>query len=88
MSIVQPGVCRHCGCTEDNACMTQTGEPCHWMNRERTVCSNSPCIIAEEARLARAKAAAQAAKPRRLTPAEVHQLIRNRGRKPKKGRAA
>jgi len=28
--------CRECGCTEDNACMTD-GEPCHWV--EKDLCS-------------------------------------------------
>lgn len=33
-----PGVCRVCGCTEDQACMTEDG-PCGWANKERTLCT-------------------------------------------------
>lgn len=31
------GVCRKCGCTEDDACETEEGEPCHWV--EPDLCS-------------------------------------------------
>ena len=31
------GVCRVCGCTEDNACETAEGDPCHWA--EPDLCS-------------------------------------------------
>lgn len=31
------GVCRVCGCTEDNACEMESGEPCHWV--EPDLCS-------------------------------------------------
>jgi len=88
MSLVAPGVCRHCGCTESNPCRLQDGDTCFWDNRERTVCSNPSCRRAEGERMARAKAAAKAARPRKLTSAEVHELIRSRGRSRKKGRAA
>lgn len=85
MTLIAPGTCRHCGCTEDNACKLGNGEGCWWTNNERTVCSNPSCIKAEEARVARAK---EASRPKRLTSADVNALIRGRGRKPKKGRAA
>ena len=26
----RPGVCRGCGCTCDDACVSDLGEPCHW----------------------------------------------------------
>lgn len=29
--------CRECGCTEDNACQTEVGGPCHWV--EKDLCS-------------------------------------------------
>ena len=38
--------CRHCGCTENDACETEDG-PCHWVSED--VCSNPDCIAAEEA---------------------------------------
>jgi len=35
----QKGVCRICGCSDDNACVDEkTGEPCHWI--EDDLCSN------------------------------------------------
>lgn len=41
---LQPGVCRYCGCTEDNACRTPpSGEPCCWVEDDRTVCSGWNC---------------------------------------------
>jgi hypothetical protein len=52
VSRIQPGVCRHCGCTEDNACVLVNGDGCCWTDRERMVCSNPSCIAAESARLA------------------------------------
>lgn len=33
-----PGKCRVCGCTEDQACMTDDG-PCHWADESQTLCS-------------------------------------------------
>ncbi|MBT8491150.1 MAG: ParB/RepB/Spo0J family partition protein [Deltaproteobacteria bacterium] len=35
------GVCRVCGCTEDNCtqCVEKTGSRCHWVNDMRTLCS-------------------------------------------------
>jgi len=35
------GVCQVCGCTDDNCtqCIEKTGEPCHWVNEEHTLCS-------------------------------------------------
>ena len=51
MSTVTPGTCRHCRCTEENACILHTGDTCWWTNDERTVCSNPSCIKAEQARV-------------------------------------
>ncbi|GEM_PF-1965064 len=36
-----PGVCTECGCTEKDCrdCIERTGDPCHWVNDERTLCS-------------------------------------------------
>ncbi|WP_268626938.1 hypothetical protein [Paenibacillus alvei] len=35
---IEVGVCKICGCTDDNACVT-FGEPCHWINDEHDICS-------------------------------------------------
>jgi hypothetical protein len=51
MSGVIPGTCRHCRCTERDACLLATGDPCCWTDRERTVCSAPSCIVAEERRI-------------------------------------
>jgi len=34
-----PGTCSRCGCTEDNACVDDDGEPCAWADAERTLCT-------------------------------------------------
>src|SRR6185369_8330102 len=36
-----PGTCGVCGCTEEKCagCIARTGQPCHWLDPERTVCS-------------------------------------------------
>ena len=41
--IVVPCVCQFCGCTPDNACMTEDG-PCQWADEFQTVCSNLACV--------------------------------------------
>lgn len=41
-----PGVCRLCGCTEDRACLSKSGVPCHWV--ESDLCS--ACGVADAAR--------------------------------------
>jgi hypothetical protein len=87
MATIIPGTCRYCGCTDPNACRLAGGEPCGWIDSTRTVCSSPPCVLAYQAAQARAREAFRQA-TRKLTPAEVHERIRNRGRKPKKGRAA
>lgn len=28
---MQMGVCRYCGCTQNDACEGEDGEPCHWV---------------------------------------------------------
>lgn len=35
------GVCRVCGCTDDDCeqCIEKTGEPCHWLDDTHTLCS-------------------------------------------------
>lgn len=71
------GICRHCGCSEDSPCRLADGEPCSWIDRTRTVCNNPPCLKSEASR----KRLVAASRPRRLTPADVHALIRSRGRK-------
>lgn len=92
-----PGTCRHCGCTENNACPLSNGDACCWIDRERICCSRPSCIKAETLRRDRLKAAAQASRPRKLRSWEVHQQILEesrtrrkaaRERQRKKGRAA
>lgn len=39
-----PGICRHCGCTEKQACRVGPGVPCHWANAEHTICSQPDCV--------------------------------------------
>ncbi|NLH40416.1 MAG: ParB N-terminal domain-containing protein [Planctomycetes bacterium] len=36
-----PGVCRVCGCTDADCsgCVERTSEPCHWVDKEHTLCS-------------------------------------------------
>jgi hypothetical protein len=55
MSLLQPGRCRHCGCTGDS-CRLPDGDLCGFTDRERLVCSGKTCQIAEADRKARAKA--------------------------------
>jgi hypothetical protein len=35
------GICRKCGCTDDNCsgCVLATGEPCTWVNSSHTLCT-------------------------------------------------
>ena len=39
------GVCRECGCTEDNACFHPEHDACYWLDDEQTLCSH--CGIEE-----------------------------------------
>lgn len=57
--VLQPGVCRHCECTESNPCSLclHKHDGCAWSDTSRLVCSGEPCIRAEAARLAAARAA-------------------------------
>lgn len=41
------GVCKHCGCTEEDPCMLQSG-PCAWTNAAKTVCNNPDCVLLEQ----------------------------------------
>jgi hypothetical protein len=46
------GTCKHCGCSEDNACVLaykpgHVLEFCRWVNAARTVCSNPACVAKE-----------------------------------------
>lgn len=90
MTLIAPGRCRHCGCTEDNPCTLRTGEPCCWADSTRTTCNSTPCEIAEAARQAAIKAACIAARPKRMNSVDIHQLImaRGRGRRRRKGGTA
>jgi hypothetical protein len=74
---IRAGICRHCRCTEDDPCRLYTGEPCSWADATRTVCNNPSCLKSEATR----KRLVAASRPRRLMSADVHALIRGRGRK-------
>jgi len=38
--VMEPGVCRGCGCTDDEACFDEaTGGACYWIDPECTLCS-------------------------------------------------
>jgi len=78
--MIRPGVCRFCHCTESNACTLPNGDPCSWFDLNRTVCNSPACITAYHALIARQKFAQKQA-TRKRTPAEIHELIRRRGRK-------
>jgi hypothetical protein len=53
------GRCKHCGCTEERACLIGRYARCSWVNAERTVCSRRECVQAEIDRiLAKVKVAA------------------------------
>jgi hypothetical protein len=34
------GICKICGCTEDNACYHQAFGPCWWLNKDKDLCSH------------------------------------------------
>ena len=46
------GICSKCGCTDDDCrqCIEKTGEPCHWVNEEHSLCSACVEIIDRELR--------------------------------------
>jgi len=83
MTTVMPGVCRHCRCTDTNPCLLSNSDTCCWVDRTRLVCSNPTCIKAEQAR----KAQIEAARPKRLSSAEVSDAIR-RGNRGSRGKRA
>jgi hypothetical protein len=47
------GICRECGCTENNACIGQGilgDETCGWANQDQTLCTNPDCLEKAKAR--------------------------------------
>ena len=38
------GICRFCGCTEDNACRKGNGLPCGWANVGHSRCNSEQCL--------------------------------------------
>lgn len=46
----EPGRCRYCGCTDENACRFERGLTCSWVIPGE-ICSNRDCIQAEINRL-------------------------------------
>jgi hypothetical protein len=97
---LQPGVCRHCECTEERPCSLCLHDHggCAWVDRSRLVCSGAPCVRSEQVRLATARAArptpefkgwgygAVVLEKRRRLQRERRQAARKRGAQ--KGRAA
>jgi len=66
-----PRTCRVCGCTEDNACVTEDG-PCHWWPGDGDLCSacGPACFVCD------AGAAGTADRRNPLCPAhEPHRAI-------------
>jgi hypothetical protein len=64
------GICRQCGCTEDNACLFEGFfglEACGWLNKEHTVCTNPNCILKDDLQRVR-EAARGAARRAAVTP--------------------
>ena len=47
-TVIQPGKCRVCGCTETTPCIYLHNDehltPCGWMDAERTLCTNLHCV--------------------------------------------
>jgi hypothetical protein len=62
-------VCRYCGIRDEQV----DGDRRRWLNRERNLCNAPGCIRQWSAMLDRAVAAANR-RPRKRTPAEIHQL--------------
>ena len=42
-STLQPGLCRHCGCTSDS-CTTRDGDRCTWTDATETCCTAAACL--------------------------------------------
>lgn len=34
------GICKICGCTDNNACVSGIEGPCYWIDKEHTLCSS------------------------------------------------
>lgn len=86
MSLIAPGVCRHCGCTETDPCRLGDGDTCGWMDRNRLVCSNGKCVMAE---IERKRAyESRVGDAQRALERERKQKVRAKMQTRKKGRAA
>ena len=49
---ITPGRCRHCGCTDTNACrVDDDGTACSWIDPDHTVCSAVRCMHIEHERM-------------------------------------
>ena len=44
------GVCRHCGCSQFDACVMPSEEGCAWADRSERCCTNPACVRAEARR--------------------------------------
>jgi len=40
------GICRFCGCTDNNACVDDFDQPCSWFDDRETVCTTLTCVAA------------------------------------------
>ncbi len=69
MRPLRRGVCRYCGCTQNNPCflagISMPGVPvvplpCSWRDKSQAVCTNPRCITAHRAVVSAHKATRQA----------------------------
>lgn len=69
--MINPGVCRHCGVTEDQV----DGDKLCWHDGRHTCCSKYACVKQHKAQLRKAREEWKAA-GRKKTPAEIYELQR------------
>ena len=73
-----PGACRFCRChgpEGDDPCKVPGGDTCGWLDKTRTVCTGPRCIVAWFAEQRR-KSSDAAAKFRKRTPGQIHELMK------------
>jgi hypothetical protein len=72
--------CRYCNCSDENPCRLENGEDCT-VNEEDGVCNGRACLVLagrdKDERI-------RAARPKRVSSADIHLLIKRGNRKPKK----
>jgi len=67
--------CHYCGITDAEV----DGDRVRWFNASRTVCSQPGCISQFDVEIARFEQRHR--RPRKLSPAEVHELIREEAKR-------